>query len=421
MREKLGLKELTAIGIGGMVGGGIFSVLGVAIEISGNAAFLAFFLGGLIAGATGYSYAKLSSRYRSDGGSFTYLEMAFENRHIGGIGGWVLFSGYIGTISLYAFTFGAYGAAMAGLAGDPLTHHFLSGGIVVLFVLLNLRGVREMGEAEDLIVAAKLIILTTFIAVGIFYVRPENMAPLLNRGVASVVVGSALIFVAYEGFELISNAVNEAENPRKDIPKAIFASVALVCVLYILIAYVALGNLTLQEIQRYQEYALAQAARPFFGEAGFLLIGLAALLSTASAINATIFGTSRLGYVLSKEKELPRAFSLKEKDDIPYVSVLVIGFLTLLLSNTGSLILIASFSSAVFLSVFLLVNLAALKLQKEINSNFPITAFGAVSCGGALAVLMLQLYKTQFYEFSFVLLTFTGIVILEYFFTAREG
>ena len=156
--DKLGLKELIAMGVGGMVGGGIFSVLGLSVELSGHAAPVAFLMGGIIALLTGLSYAKLGLAYRSDGGSFTYLEHAFTHENIAGIGGWLLLVGYIGTMALYAYTFGVYGTAMLGekLKAVPM-HHFLQSFILMLFLGINLYGVKAAGKSEDVIVMVKVL------------------------------------------------------------------------------------------------------------------------------------------------------------------------------------------------------------------------------------------------------------------------
>jgi amino acid transporter len=140
--SKLTLKEVIAMGIGGMVGGGIFSVLGLAIAQAGHAAPIAFALGGIIALLTGLSYARLGLVYQSSGGSFTFIEHAFRNRNVAAIGGWLLLVGYVGTLSLYAFTFGVYGSAMLGANGtDPAVHHFLERLILLSFLGVNLYGI----------------------------------------------------------------------------------------------------------------------------------------------------------------------------------------------------------------------------------------------------------------------------------------
>lgn len=182
--------------------------------------------------------------------------------------------------------------------------------------------------------------------------------PLFNMGETGVLMGAALIFVAYEGFELIPNAVNEMENPTQDLRNGILISIGITTAIYILVSLVAVGNLLPAEISKYKEYALAVAARPFLGKSGFMLVGLGALLSTASAINATMFGTARLGMVMAQESELPKVFSHKERTrDIPYVSMLFITGLTLIFVNTTDLTIISSFASSTFLLIFSAISL----------------------------------------------------------------
>ncbi len=369
-KEVLTLKEVISMGVGGMVGGGIFSVLGLAIVQAGHAAPIAFAIGGVIAMLTGLSYAHLGVHFRSNGGSFTFLEHAFKNQHVAGIGGWLLLIGYVGTMALYSYTFGAYGAAMLG--GDnetnPNMHHLLETLIMLIFLSINLYGVRASGRSELLLVTTKVLILFLFGIIGLFNANPDHFLPVFNQGYLGVLMGAALIFVAYEGFELIPNAVNEMENPGRNLKRGIIWSVAITTMIYVLVSLVAVGNLTADEVQKYKEYVLAVAAQPMLGQAGFLLIGLAALLSTASAINATLFGTARLGSVMSKEGTLPRAFSsFSRTSHVPWVSLIVITFVTLLFVNFANLTVISSFASSTFLLIFAAINLSAWKLRRTLG------------------------------------------------------
>ncbi|MFQ5691373.1 MAG: amino acid permease, partial [Gemmatimonadota bacterium] len=160
MSERLGLKELIAIGVGGMIGGGIFSVLGMAVEIAGHGAPVAFGIGGLVALAGGYSYVRLALAYRSDGASFTYLERAFPSRpDVSGIAGWTVILGYVGTLALYAYTFGAYGADLLGHPHSAVLRRGLSSGVLLFFLGVNLRGVKASGGAEDVVVYTKILLL----------------------------------------------------------------------------------------------------------------------------------------------------------------------------------------------------------------------------------------------------------------------
>ncbi len=420
--EKLGLKELVALGVGGMVGGGIFSVLGLSVSLSGHAAPLAFVLGGIVALLTGFSYAHLGLAFRSDGGSFTYLEHAFKNKNVAGIGGWLLIVGYIGTMALYAYTFGVYGTAMLGLGQTGgLWHHVLETAVLLVFLGINLYGVRATGTTEDILVLVKVAILGLFAIVGIIHLQAQDLTPFVNKGVAGIFMGSALIFVAYEGFELIPNAVNEMEEPQRNLPKGILYSILITTLIYVLVALVAIGNLNEEQIIHYKEYALAVAARPFLGHVGFLLIGLGALLSTSSAINATLFGTARLAKVMAQEDELPKAFSYTARTKpVPWVSLVIISGLTLFFVNISNLTIISSFASLTFLLIFAAVNAAAFKLRDRINIAGWLPGAGFVLSLSAWAVLLGYLKRHDPQGLMWLGSFYVGIVILELIFSKRS-
>lgn len=420
--EKLGLKELVAMGVGGMVGGGIFSVLGLSVDLAGHAAFIAFAIGGVVAMLTGWSYSRLGLSFRSDGGSFTYLERTFIHPNIAALGGWLLLTGYIGTLALYAYTFGVYGAAMLGAAGhgSPM-QHLLASGVLLVFLAINLYGVKAAGRIEDVIVIIKVVILSLFAVIGLFYVKSDHLLPIFNQGEMGVLMGAALIFVAYEGFELIPNAVNEMRDPDRDLPRAIMISIMITITIYILVSLVAVGNLLPAEIIKYKEYALAIAAKPFLGHAGFVLIGIGALLSTASAINATLFGTARLGKVMAQEKALPQAFSLKERTrDIPWVSLCIISSVTLVFVNLGDLAVISSFASSTFLLIFASVNYSAFRLRKRIGIIPLIPVVGVLLCLVSWLGLCVYLWKHSYHTLLWIGGFYLGIALLELLFSQRK-
>lgn len=421
-KHQLGLKELVAMGVGGMVGGGIFSVLGLSVGLAGHAAPIAFALGGIIALLTGWSYARLGLSFHSDGGSFTYLEHAFRHPNIAGLGGWLLLVGYIGTLALYAYTFGVYGAVMLGNSGQgSAMQHFLESGILLTFLGVNLYGVKAAGQVEDIIVIIKVVILSLFAIVGLFYVKPDHLLPAFNQGGKGVLMGAALIFVAYEGFELIPNAVKEMNNPQRNLPRAIIYSIMITIGIYILVSLVAVGNLQPAEIIKYKEYALAVAARPFLGHSGFVLIGLGALLSTASAINATLFGTARLGKVMAQDQALPKAFSHRERTrDIPWVSLCVISGITLLFVNMGDLDVISSFASSTFLLIFASINLSALRLCQKVEIMPLIPLAGMLLCLLSWLALCGYLWQQNRQSLLWMMIFYLGTAILEGLFSERR-
>ncbi len=181
--EKLNLAEVIALGVGGMVGGSIFSVLGLSALVAGHAAPFAFAFGGVIAFGgiiaflTGYSYSKLGLHFRSDGGSFTYLERAFKQRNIAGLGGWLLLVGYIGTMALYAYTFGTYGAAMMSAPAGGWLSHLLASLVLLVFLGINLVGVKASGQTELLLVVVKVLILAVFTVAGLFSIQSDHPPP----------------------------------------------------------------------------------------------------------------------------------------------------------------------------------------------------------------------------------------------------
>ncbi|GAA4781166.1 amino acid permease [Stakelama sediminis] len=382
--QKLSLVEVTALGIGGMIGGGIFAVLGLAISVAGHAVALTMAGGGVIALLTGLSYAHLGLAFRDEGGSFTYIEKAFAKPAIAGFAGWLLVAGYVGTLALYATAFGDYGATLFhGTGAAPALMKLLAAVVLGAFLLINLLGAKLSGGVELGVVAIKLGILALFSLVGMIGIRTSHFVPVFDHGVGTPLVAVALIFVAYEGFELIPNAVEEMRDPERNLRRAIVSAIVITSVIYVIVAVTALGNLTPAQIQHDQEYVLAVAARPTLGQAGFLLIGVAALLSTASAINATLFGAARLAMVMARERALPRVFSLQErKRPVPYIALLVLTALSLAFALLAPLSIISAFASATFLMIFAGVNLAALRLARTIGLH-PLIPFS----GAALTII----------------------------------
>jgi amino acid transporter len=386
---KLSLTEVTAIGIGGMIGGGIFAVLGLAMAVAGNAVALSLAAGGVIALITGLSYAHLGLAFRDEGGSFTYIEKAFAAPAVAGIAGWLLVAGYVGTLALYATAFGAYGATLVGEAGSPLAADMLSALALGAFLAINLLGAKLSGGVELSVVAVKLAILALFAAVAMTVVQPSRFHPVFNNGLAAPLGAVALIFVAYEGFELIPNAIDEMRNPERNLRRAIVIAILVTTAVYVAVAIAALGNLSPAQVIRDQDYVLAVAAKPMLGQAGFVLIGIAALLSTASAINATLFGAARLAMVMAREHALPRVFSLRErKRPVPYVALLALTALSLSFTVAAPLTVISTFASATFLLIFAAVNFAALRLARSIGLHASVPLAGGLLAGASFCVLL---------------------------------
>ncbi len=421
--SKLNLAEVVAIGIGGMIGGGIFAVLGLAIAQAGHAVPLTLALGGIIALLTGLSYAHLGLAFRGDGGSFTYIEHAFGRPGLAAVAGWLLVAGYIGTLALYATAFGAYGETLVDGAGTPgAISAALAALVLVGFLIVNLGGAKTSGATELAVVAVKLAILAAFAVAGLRTVQASNFQPLFDRGALAPITAAALIFVAYEGFELIPNAIDEMQNPQRNLRRALIIAIVLTTAIYVTVALAALGNLSAAQIQHDQEYVLAVAARPTMGQFGFVLIGIAALLSTASAINATLFGAARLAMVMASEHALPRVFSLRERvRPVPWVALVVLTAAALGFALAAPLAVISTFASATFLLIFFAINLSAWRLRRRIALAALWPLAGAASTGLSFLLLMARTFYAAPQSLGWIVGFYGAAGAIEAVLTLRRG
>jgi uncharacterized protein len=387
-KRTLGVASTVSIGIGGMVGGGIFAVLGLSIDLSRGAAPIAFLIAGGVAILTATSYARLSVAYPSRGGTVTFLNETFGSGvFVGGLNV-LLWLSYVVMISLYAAAFAGYADSL--LPGHPsavVDHLFLS-GIIIVIAILNIARASIVGRAEEWIVAAKVAILVLVVVSAFHGAHLSSVSPGQWPDPLAIIGGGMVIFVAYEGFELISNAAEDVRNPRRTLPQALYLSVGIVIALYVLVAVVTVGTLTIAQVRDANSYVLAEAARPSLGQAGFVLVAVAALLSTTSAINATLYGTARLSWTIARSSELPEAFE-KKVWDRPIEGLLVTTGLTLVVANALNLNSIALTGSAAFLIIFAAVNAAAVRLAKRTAPRVLAVAAPA-ACVASLVALILE-------------------------------
>jgi amino acid transporter len=390
--KKIGFWSVAAIGVGGMVGGGIFAVLGLAVQMSGGGVPLAFLLSGLIALLTAYAYSRLSVTYPSQGGTVEYLNQAFGPGVFTGGLNVLLWLSYIVMLSLYAYAFGSYGKIFFPAATQVFWKHALISSVVIVLTLINLAGAGAVGKAEAWIVGIKITILLLFIAFGLRSVRLERLAPSTWTDPVSLFAGGMIIFLAYEGFELIANTAQDVSDARRTLPRAFYTSVGFVIVLYILVSFVTAGNLSVDRIVAAKDYALAEGAKPFLGNFGYTLIAVAALMSTGSAINATLYGAARISYIIARDGELP-IFLEHKVWNRPVEGLLLTSFLTLLTANFFDLTSISMMGSAGFLLIFAAVNAANVRLHRKTGSRVWISALGVVACLVAFGALVWRIAK----------------------------
>lgn len=398
MAKKIGLKEAISIGIGGMVGGGIFAVLGLAVSLAKGGTPIAFLFAGILALITSYSYVKLSKKYPDRGGTVKFINQGFgKSVFSGGINN-LLWISYIIMLSLYASAFGSYAPNLFELTqSKTIDSHIYASAIIVLATAINYYSIAVVGKIESYAVIIKLVILISFIFIGAYgLISNPNIAQLAITNWETPIklfAGGMVIFVAYEGFELIANAAPDIVDPEKNIPRAYYYSVIFVIILYIIIALVTVGSLPFSKIATAQDYVLAEAAKPMLGKAGFSIITVAALISTFSAINASLYGGSKVNYEIAEDDELPHHFLAKLWNQP--IGLMITAIATLILVNVLKLESISTAGSVGFLLIFGVVNLVGYRLSKETGSSKIIPLIGFVFCMIATIILINQQYASN--------------------------
>lgn len=393
-RNQIGLLSAMAIGIGGMVGAGIFSILGVVAEAAGTAMWVSFLVGGAVALLSTYSYAKLGARYPSAGGAVEFLVKGFGDGVITGGINLYMWIGYVIALALYAQAFAGYSMTFFHPYSSTWLSKALRIGIVLIFTAINFIGAKTVGQSETFIVAVKLCILGLFAAAGLLFAQPAYLAPSLWPAASGMFFGAGVLFIGYEGFGLITNAAEDMKNPRVLLPRALYLSVITVILIYIAVSVAVIGNLKLEEIVAAKDYALAAAAKPFLGQFGFRLIAIGALFSTASAINATLFGAANVSYMVARDGELPKVFSRiiwrQSAGGLLITSALVIMFI-LFFDLSG----VAMMGSGAFLLIYACVHAAHLRLTSETHAKAPIVLLSLAACLIMFAVLLVYMYQNS--------------------------
>ncbi len=388
--SKLGFSASWSMAVGGMVGGGIFSTLGVIIGISGAWAWLSFVVAGLVALLAGYSYTKLASHYGEGGGAFTFLREIHADGFAGSLS-WVLIVGYVLTNAVYAFTFGKYLAYVIG--GGDWIPRIAAVSVVGLFVVLNLRGAGEASGVEIVLVWFKLVALVGLSAYGLVRWRPELLSPSgPTMSPWSALVGAASVFMAYEGFQLLTYDYDDIEDPDRTVGRAIVSAILAVIVVYVVVSIGVAMLVGADAIIENQEVALALAGKEAAGTLGLVIVTVAAAFSTGSAINSTLFATARLTRDVADAGELPSLLSHQNDSGVPDRAILMLGGLAALLAAIGSLTTLVESASLTFLFTFSVVS--GLAFTQRVGRRW-ITVLGAVGAGGFTVALAVRLFQTH--------------------------
>jgi amino acid transporter len=353
------------LGIGAMIGAGIFALLGEAAGVAGSAVWLSFLLAGLVTVMIAYNIVRLGVRYPSSGGLIEYLMRGFGNGRLLGITAWLAYAAaFVIVCSMVAVSFGSYASALIGDDAWAGWNNVFTSLLVVTMVAVNMVGAQFVSRMASLMVVVLLGVFGVFVWVTIFEIDLDLLAFSTYPGFSDIIASIALTFFAFLGFGVMTFTVGNLANPKRELPRAVLLALGLTTVTYVLIALGVFGTLTTEEVIRYGETAIAEAARPALGDAGYTVMAVAALLATAGATNATLFGSGNLTRMLAQLGQFPPFFG-RESRLGPHGGLLITGGIVLVVANTVDLSAIASVGSACALIVFLLVGIAGYRLRAE--------------------------------------------------------
>ena len=384
----MSVRGATFLGIGSMVGAGIFALLGEAGAVAGAAVWLSFLLAGIVAGLLGYTAVKLGTRYPSSGGLIAYLVAGFGNGRLVGIAAWL---GYVAAIvivgAMVAVSFGSYATALfvgddAGAAWDNV---FIT--LVVLGTLgLNLIGSRVVDRAQTAVVITELAVFAVFIVATIADVDWGLLSFGDYPPFSDIVASVALTFFAFLGFSVITFSAGDLADPARGLPIAMYTALGVAGGLYVLISIGVFGTLPVNDVVRHGETAIAEAARPALGDAGFTMMAIAAVLATASSTNATLYASGGLTRMLAEVGQFPPVFGQTSRFGT-HAGLWITAGLVLVVANLVDLSAIASVGSAIALAVFVLVALAGYRRRADTGAN-PVIAVAAI----AISVIVLGFF-----------------------------
>ncbi len=420
----LGLFDATMIGVGAMIGAGIFVLTGLAAGVAGPAAILAFALNGFVTLLTAFSYAELASAIPEAGGGYSYIKRAFPP-WTGFLSGWMLWFAYTVACSLYALGFGSYfweffhkytpefsHRLQTTLTFWPDSHIALvTVAIGVVLLALNYRGAEVTGKAENVLTISKLVILGVFVGFGLWQAatHPDMVhaafTPFFAQGAGGVIVAMGLTFIAFEGYDLIATVSEEVRDPERNIPRAIFIALGITIVVYLLIIFVSLASLppeagkaSWQLLGEKGETAIVEAAKAFMPSFGVAIIVFGGLLSTMSALNATIMASSRVAFSMGRDRMLPDALArIHPRSRTPHVAIVVTGVILLALAVTFDVAVVGSAASVMFLLTFTLVNLSVLVLRSDrtIKRRYSIPFYPWPPLLGVVTSVFLAVYQVN--------------------------
>jgi APA family basic amino acid/polyamine antiporter len=364
LKRNLSLLDATSVGIGAIIGAGIFVVLGIAIGYAGPAIIISIIIAGTVASFTAFSFAELGSAIPKEGGAYTY---AFE-----------LISPFAGFLvgCLWLFAQIVAGAAISlGFAGYfvaifPMFPIKIIAVVAALTLTgLNLVGIKQSTAVNDILVIVKIIILGLFIGFGIFQINPQNFSQFSPNGYFGILQGAGFIFFAYIGFGRIATLGEEVKNPERNMPLSVLIALVVSVAIYVLTGFTATG-LQNYRILSQSGSPIAEAARATGNLTLVEAVSVGALIATTSVLLTNLIGSSRVAFAMARNRQLPKSIAkVSARFGTPYLSVLVMGAFLTVLTFTLDLKETAAITSFAILSVHLVVNLSAIRLGQKMPSS----------------------------------------------------
>jgi APA family basic amino acid/polyamine antiporter len=376
LKRELNLIDAVGIGIGAVVGAGIFVVSGLAAKVAGPSLLISLVLAGIAATANGLSSAQLAAVYPKAGGTYEYGYQVLSPE-AGFLAGWMFLASKLAAGGVVALGFGSYLNQLIPSI-NPL---WAAVGAVILLVAANLFGIQKAGKLNLVIVSVTLLSLLYFIISGLPQVKAASFTPFFTGGIGGILQATALIFFAFTGYARIATLGEEVREPSKTIPKAIVLTLATTSILYLLIMIIAIGVLGTD--------LLGTSPAPLFATAEKIaspglrtIIGLAAVTAMLGVLLSQILGISRMLFAMGRRRDLPAFFEkTNSRSAVPVISVLFTGAVILTLVVMGNLPQIAATASFTILLYYSVANLAAWRLPKE-QRRFPraVQVIGLIFC-----------------------------------------
>jgi amino acid transporter len=383
-KKSMTVLQASFIGVGAMVGAGIFALLGAAGAVAGSAVWLSFLIAGLIAGLQGYSFAKLGSTYPSSGGMLTYLAKGFGEGHITGVVSWLFYMTGAIVAAMVATSFGGYASSVVA-AGNAVWATVFAVLLVLVMTTLNIVGSTAVARVQSVIVKVVLAILSLFAIVTIADFNPTLLDPAGYPGVREIISSVALTFFAFLGFGVVTFTAKDLPQPKKQLPRAMYLALGVATAIYVAVSLGVFGTLTADQVVAYGATALAEAAKPTLGQAGYVLMVITALFSTAGAVNASLYPAAGMTRHLAEVGQFPSAFGRKIGRRAP-VGLVVMALLTIFMVIALDLNAIASLGSAVALLVFSAVTVSHFKTYRETGARLIVLVVALIATLGTFIV-----------------------------------